>query len=60
MSGMCSPKVRGVQKSAVTNIAVIILSHKMGKGIRNNLEMLMGPNWKVKHLPTVLQPAMPL
>lgn len=57
---MCSPKVRGVQKSAVTNIAVIILSHKKGKGIRNNLEMLMGPNWKVKHLPTVLQPAMPL
>lgn len=44
MSGMCSPKVRVVQKSAVTNIAVIILSHKMGKWVRNNLEMLMGPN----------------
>lgn len=51
MSGMCSPEVRVVQKSAVTNIGVIILSHKMGKWVRNNLEMLMGPNWKVKHVP---------
>lgn len=35
MSGMCSPKELAVQKSTMTNIAVLMLSHKMGMGARN-------------------------
>lgn len=36
MSRMCLPKELAVQKSAMTNIAVLMLSHKMGMRARNS------------------------